>query len=216
MSSTSRAWVVAASIGAVEALKDQGICRWNYTVRSVVQHAKNHVRSASQAKNLSSQSSAAISKGLNKSKQSEESLRTVIQGLSHSYRCSPNKCVDSVKNFSLQSRAIAAIPVIGEPESIDASQIKITVFARMSSNSRAWIVAASIGAVEALKDQGICRWNYTVRSVVQHAKNHVRSASQAKNLSSQSSAAISRGLNKSKQSEESLRTVMYLSCWGPN
>ncbi|KAH1098616.1 hypothetical protein J1N35_015537 [Gossypium stocksii] len=86
----------------------------------------------------------------------------------------------------------------------------------MSSSSRAWIAAASIGAVEALKDQGICRWNYTVRSVVQHAKNHVRSASPAKNLSSQSSAAISKGLNKSKQSEESLRTVMYLSCWGPN
>ncbi|MFQ6629980.1 hypothetical protein Gotur_006953, partial [Gossypium turneri] len=84
MSSTSRAWVVAASIGAVEALKDQGICRWNYTVRSVVQHAKNHVRSASQAKNLSSQSSAAISKGLNKSKQSEESLRTVIASFGHS------------------------------------------------------------------------------------------------------------------------------------
>ncbi|KAK8363776.1 hypothetical protein V6Z11_A03G188400 [Gossypium hirsutum] len=156
MSSTSRAWIVAASIGAVEALKDQGICRWNYTVRSVAQHAKNHVRSASQAKNLSSQSSAAISKGLNKSKQSEESLRTVMY------------------------------------------------------------LSSSIGAVEALKDQGICRWNYTVRSVVQHAKNHVRLASQAKNLSSQSSAAISKGLNNSKQSEESLRTVMYLSCWGPN
>ncbi|MBA0613926.1 hypothetical protein Godav_014281 [Gossypium davidsonii] len=158
MTSSRRAWIVAASIGAVEALKDQGICRWNYTAKAVVQHAKNYVRSASQAKNLSSQSSAAISKGLRQSKQSEESLRTVI----------------------------------------------------------AWVVAASIGAVEALKDQGICRWNYTVRSVVQHAKNHVRSASQAKNLSSQSSAAISKGLNKSKQSEESLRTVMYLSCWGPN
>ncbi|XVF01903.1 hypothetical protein REPUB_Repub04eG0129100 [Reevesia pubescens] len=89
----------------------------------------------------------------------------------------------------------------------------------MSSSSRAWIVAASIGAVEALKDQGICRWNYTVKSAVQHAKNHVRSASQAKKLSSQSSAAISSGLSweeKSKQSEESLRKVMYLSCWGPN
>ncbi|XP_039035937.1 uncharacterized protein LOC120172565 isoform X2 [Hibiscus syriacus] len=90
-----------------------------------------------------------------------------------------------------------------------------------SSSSRAWIVAASIGAVEALKHQGICRWNYTLRSAVQHAKNHLRSASQAKTLSSQSSssAAISKGLcrdDKSKQSEESLRKVMYLSCWGPN
>ncbi|MBA0649117.1 hypothetical protein Goklo_016721, partial [Gossypium klotzschianum] len=96
------------------------------------------------------------------------------------------------------------------------SRITIQVFAKMSSTSRAWIAAASIGAVEALKDQGICRWNYTARSVVQHAKNHVRSASQVKNLSSQSSAAISKGLLQSKQSEESLRTVMYLSCWGPN
>ncbi|XWS39518.1 hypothetical protein CRYUN_Cryun18bG0062200 [Craigia yunnanensis] len=84
----------------------------------------------------------------------------------------------------------------------------------MSSTSRAWIVAASIGAVEARKDQGICRWNYTVRSALRHAKNHVRSASQAKKLSSQSSAAISNGV--SRESEESLRKVMYLSCWGPN
>ncbi|XVE49838.1 hypothetical protein DITRI_Ditri01bG0114300 [Diplodiscus trichospermus] len=90
----------------------------------------------------------------------------------------------------------------------------------MSSISRAWIVAASIGAVEALKDQGVCRWNYTVKSAFQHAKNHVRSASQTKKLSSQSSAAISKRMSssedKSKQSEESLRKVMYLSCWGPN
>ncbi|KAK8562527.1 hypothetical protein V6N13_018886 [Hibiscus sabdariffa] len=89
----------------------------------------------------------------------------------------------------------------------------------MSSTSRAWVVAASAGAVEALKDQGICRWNYVVRSAVQHAKSHVRSVSQAKTLSSQSAAAISKGLSgdgKSRQAEESLRKVMYLSCWGPN
>ncbi|KAE8730353.1 2-nonaprenyl-3-methyl-6-methoxy-1,4-benzoquinol hydroxylase [Hibiscus syriacus] len=76
----------------------------------------------------------------------------------------------------------------------------------MSSNSRAWVAAASIGVVEAWKDQGICRWNYTLRSAVQHAKNHLRSASQAKTLSSQSSVAISKGLSrddhKSRQSEE--------------
>ncbi|XWS54252.1 hypothetical protein CRYUN_Cryun10bG0075000 [Craigia yunnanensis] len=84
----------------------------------------------------------------------------------------------------------------------------------MSLTSRAWIVATSIGAVEALKDLGICRWNYTVRSALQHAKNHVRSASQAKTLSSQSSALISNEV--SRESEESLRKVMYLSCWGPN
>ncbi|KAK7257471.1 hypothetical protein RIF29_31482 [Crotalaria pallida] len=90
----------------------------------------------------------------------------------------------------------------------------------MSSASaiRAWSVAASVGVVEALKDQlGICRWNYALRTAQQHVKNHVRSFSQGKMLSS-SSAVLSRRLKdeKAKQSEESLRTVMYLSCWGPN
>ncbi|KDP24199.1 hypothetical protein JCGZ_25856 [Jatropha curcas] len=93
----------------------------------------------------------------------------------------------------------------------------------MSSASKAWMVAATIGAVEALKDHGICRWNYALRSFHQHAKTHVRSISQAKNLSSSSSSSSSSAMcssklreDKSKQSEESLRKVMYLSCWGPN
>ncbi|KAI9086677.1 hypothetical protein K1719_031271 [Acacia pycnantha] len=86
----------------------------------------------------------------------------------------------------------------------------------MSSASRAWIVATSVGVVEALKDQGICRWNSSLRSAHQHLKNQARSVSQAQKLSS--SAMISNRLKdeKAKQSEESLRTVMYLSCWGPN
>ncbi|KAK4577456.1 hypothetical protein RGQ29_027815 [Quercus rubra] len=87
----------------------------------------------------------------------------------------------------------------------------------MSSTGRA-IVAASVGVVEAMKDQGICRWNFIIRSAQQHAKNNLRSISQTRNLSSSASAMVSSKLRdeKIKQSEESLRKVMYLSCWGPN
>ncbi|CAH2035145.1 unnamed protein product [Thlaspi arvense] len=88
----------------------------------------------------------------------------------------------------------------------------------MSSTTKAWLVAASIGAVEASKDQlGLCRWNYVLRSVNQRIWSNVRSASQAKRFSSSSSTAFGSGKDvKAKQAEESLRTVMYLSCWGPN
>ncbi|GAY37107.1 hypothetical protein KPL70_003655 [Citrus sinensis] len=95
----------------------------------------------------------------------------------------------------------------------------------MSSTSRAWMVAASVAAVEAMKDQGFCRWNYTLRSLHQQAKNSIRSSvsQSSKKLSSSSSsssaAVVSSKLMrdpKAKQSEESLRTVVYLSCWGPN
>ncbi|KAE9457750.1 hypothetical protein C3L33_10345, partial [Rhododendron williamsianum] len=90
---------------------------------------------------------------------------------------------------------------------------------KMGSVSRAWIVAASVGLVEALKDQGFCRWNYTIRSIHHHAKANLRSLPRANNkLSPPSSAVVSSKLReqKARQSEESLRKVMYLSCWGPN
>ena len=79
-------------------------------------------------------------------------------------------------------------------------------------------MAASVGVVEALKDQGVCRWNSSLRSAHQHIKSQARSVSQAKKLSSSSSAVVSNKVKdeKAKQSEESLRKVMYLSCWGPN
>ncbi|KAJ6291367.1 hypothetical protein OIU76_023437 [Salix suchowensis] len=88
----------------------------------------------------------------------------------------------------------------------------------MRSTGEAWMVAFSIAAVEAMKDQGFCRWNYTIRSLHQHAKNKVRSTTKAKKLSSPTSNVVAskvRENQKAKQSEESLRTVMYLSCWGP-
>ncbi|KAJ9171019.1 hypothetical protein P3X46_019073 [Hevea brasiliensis] len=86
----------------------------------------------------------------------------------------------------------------------------------MGSAVKAWMVAASIGAVEALKDQGFCRWNYTIKSLHQQGKNNLRTISQAKKISSSSAAVVSDKVRESRQTEESLRTVMYLSCWGPN
>ncbi|KAJ6693355.1 hypothetical protein OIU85_004153 [Salix viminalis] len=62
----------------------------------------------------------------------------------------------------------------------------------MSSATKAWAVATSIAAVEAMKDQGFCGWNFTVRSLHHHAKNQFRSASKPRKLSSPSSTLVSR------------------------
>ncbi|KMZ58014.1 hypothetical protein ZOSMA_7G00420 [Zostera marina] len=87
----------------------------------------------------------------------------------------------------------------------------------MSSSSRAWAVAASMSAVEALKDQGFCRWNHAFRSLQQHARTNLGSVSQTRrSLASSSSASFIQVRKQQSESEESLRKVMYLSCWGPN
>ncbi|KAL2331497.1 hypothetical protein Fmac_019078 [Flemingia macrophylla] len=82
----------------------------------------------------------------------------------------------------------------------------------MSASMKSWVVASTIGAVEALKDQlGVCKWNYALRSLQQHAKNNIRSYGQARKLSSASSAT---GVKRTK--EESIRKVMEFNCWGPS
>jgi Wound-induced protein len=82
----------------------------------------------------------------------------------------------------------------------------------MASTGRmSLVVAASVGAVEALKDQvGLCRWNYALRSMKSRVKQNMGGFSQVRKRAS--------GVDKEKarRSEESLRMVMYLSCWGPN
>ncbi|CAN1123930.1 hypothetical protein LINPERPRIM_LOCUS3493 [Linum perenne] len=167
MSSTSKAWMVAASIGAVEALKDQmGFCRWNYILRSAHHYAKSNVRSFSQAKNLAPSSAAVVStvvsSKLKEAQQSEESLRKVMY------------------------------------------------------------LSLAVGAVEAMKDQGFCRWNYAMRSIHHHVKNRIQSSSisqlaKTRQISGSSSSAAGKrvAVEKGKRAEESLKTVMYLSCWGP-
>ncbi|WCJ30614.1 Wound-responsive family protein [Euphorbia peplus] len=86
-----------------------------------------------------------------------------------------------------------------------------------SSAGKAWMVAASIGGVEALKDQlGFCRWNYVLRSAHQHAKTHLRSVSQATNLSSSSCFPTKNPILNQPEEDDSLRKVMFLTCWGPN
>ncbi|CAA6658402.1 unnamed protein product [Spirodela intermedia] len=83
----------------------------------------------------------------------------------------------------------------------------------MSSPSRAWMVAAGVGVVAALKDQGVCRWNHAMRSLHRHAKTSLGSSvAETRRLS----AAVERRPAAGEQVEESLRRVMYLSCWGPN
>nr|POE78865.1 hypothetical protein CFP56_59917 [Quercus suber] len=178
MSSTSKAWTV-------EAMKDQGICRWGNALRSLQQHAKNSVGSYSQAKKLSTPSSSAISKKYkcDNTIESEESLRKVMTNAS-AVEDKSKIDTSAVKGKTTISKAEHEVllllqlsmdqciliiqcglypPQLGWPCLFNCC-IKFNFTysnsksgRNMSSTSRDWTVAASFGAVEAMKNQGICR-----------------------------------------------------------
>uniref|UniRef100_A0A0E0CFZ3 Uncharacterized protein n=1 Tax=Oryza meridionalis TaxID=40149 RepID=A0A0E0CFZ3_9ORYZ len=75
------------------------------------------------------------------------------------------------------------------------------------------VVAASMGAVEALKDQaGLCRWDYALRSL------YLRAAAAAPRLRaplSNTTAAAAR-TPAEDAADVRLRKAHHLVCWGPN
>ncbi|NP_001147041.1 wound-induced protein [Zea mays] len=98
------------------------------------------------------------------------------------------------------------------------------------AKASSWAAAMSVGTVEALKDQaGLCRWNYAFRQAAQQrARRPAAGASgsvgpgsgsgsaHAPPASAPSGCAAAARRRARQQQEEELRTVMYLSNWGPN
>ncbi|KAI4366099.1 hypothetical protein MLD38_022019 [Melastoma candidum] len=81
------------------------------------------------------------------------------------------------------------------------------------------VVAASIAAVEALKDQGFARWNYPIRRVSQHLQAQVGSYL-ARSARTEDASAATRACGwkegAPRRLEENHRKVMEISCWGPD
>lgn len=90
---------------------------------------------------------------------------------------------------------------------------------RGEAMASSWAAAMSVGAgtAEALKDRhaGLSSWNHAFRSVQQRGST----TAAAGNSKSKAVPAAGGGAARRKarqEQEEELRTVMYLSNWGPN
>ncbi|GJT33087.1 hypothetical protein Tco_0923506 [Tanacetum coccineum] len=82
---------------------------------------------------------------------------------------------------------------------------------------KAWLVAASIGAVEASKDQGVARWNGPLRELHRHAETKLTSSYLKTTLCStlQVTGGEYRTI-KSTTKDGSMNKVMEMNYFGPN
>ncbi|GMN61194.1 hypothetical protein TIFTF001_030279 [Ficus carica] len=92
---------------------------------------------------------------------------------------------------------------------------------KMSWKGKAWAVAGTVAAMEELKDKRLCRLECSSLSSLRHPHNvedNLETLSTQKERSSNENVETQRKGKKQnlKQTEESLRIIMYLSCWGPN
>ncbi|CAL4971266.1 unnamed protein product [Urochloa decumbens] len=83
------------------------------------------------------------------------------------------------------------------------------------------VVAASMGAVEALKDQaGLCRWDYALRSLYHRAAApRIRALSAALSDSAAAErprAGAGAGRPAAAAADARMRKAYHLVCWGPN
>ncbi|XP_051203377.1 uncharacterized protein [Lolium perenne] len=90
----------------------------------------------------------------------------------------------------------------------------------VSKKASSLVVATSMAAVEALKDQvGLCRWDYALRSLYQRGRRAVPvslSASSPSQAASSAGVAVARTARPRRSEEEKLRKAYHIVCWGPN
>ncbi|CAD6251802.1 unnamed protein product [Miscanthus lutarioriparius] len=88
--------------------------------------------------------------------------------------------------------------------------------AAVSRKAPSLVVAASMGAVEALKDQaGLCRWDYALRSLYRRAAAPRIHALAAALWDSVSVPPASRPPSAAADAAR-MRKAYHLVCWGPN
>ncbi|KAF8658762.1 hypothetical protein HU200_059248 [Digitaria exilis] len=87
----------------------------------------------------------------------------------------------------------------------------------VSKKASSFVVAASMSAVEALKDQaGLCRWDYAIRSLYNRAAAGRSSSHAADGGGAAAASAAGRAARPRRSEEEKLHKAYHLVCWGPN